>query len=331
MEKFYIAKNNVADLVEKTPSTLYRKLVSLGLAGEKDAAGQYISLDIARKIISSYQKDFQIDKKVQAFFNFKGGTGKTTLVYNVSYFLYLLGFKVLVIDCDPQSHLTRVISGTMFPGDKTINEVLTADLPIREAIYEIHENFHLIPSSIKLSFFESSQVTQGIYRGGIVSERLNTLKDEYDFIFIDVNPSINLLNRNVIMASDRVNIVTEAQPFSFFGMETLLQEFKQLSKQPGGIKVDYKIILNKVETRATINIEIANALQAHEELQFQLFDSMVRKSEDFNVSARTSTPVIFLKGKKSSNAREDITQLSKDLLASSVTLSQSLKENSNAA
>lgn len=313
MKEFFVAKKVLHEIAEVAPQTIWRKLTELGFASAKENSGQHVSVFAAREVLKFYiASKKNPSMKVQTFFNFKGGTGKTTLTFNISALFYLMGYKILVIDCDPQAHLTRSVCGELDDG-YSLYDVVTGEKSLDNVIRSPLPDYSVIPSSIKLTFLESI-LQNKVNREKTLSKILDPVKSNYDFIFIDVNPSINQLNRNAIVASNVINIVSEAQPYSFYGMEILLQEFRQLSELSVDNEVNFKVILNKVEPRSSINISIANALQSTPGLQNNLVDHIVRKSEDFNVSAKDSIPVIGLRNRNSSNAKSDIIGLAKELL-----------------
>lgn len=311
----FFAKKDLCQLADIKAGTLWKK--ARKIEDNKDTNSQYLPIEIAREILAEYFKQrYNSKKKIQTFFNFKGGTGKTSMTFNLSYFFYLLGYKVLVIDCDPQCHLTRTVTG--YPGHDqlSIYELLEKTTSFARVVKEIHPEYHFIPSSIKLSFIDSLLASVP-NREKQLLKVLEPVVRDYDFVFIDVNPSINVLNRNAIIASDVINIICEAQPYSFYGMETLLQEFTQLAELTKDNAIDFNVILNKMEQKVKTSMEIVNALQKHEEIKTKLFDEVVRKSEDFNVAAKENIPVLFLKGRKNSSAKQDIMNLGKELLIKS--------------
>lgn len=321
MSEFLISRKYLADLLGVSLTDLYRKAQRYSEYLPK--SGNKLPIEVARKITKTHVARYHTPtKQVQCFFNFKGGTGKTTLAFNISSLFYLLGYKVLVIDCDPQGHLTRALLEPDSSECTGIFEVLTSNVPISTAVKEIMPEFCLIPSNLKLSFLDTQLFTK-VGREELLKAAIKPLKEEFDFIFFDVNPSLSILNRNVILASDFVNIVCEAQPFSLEGMEMLLQEFGQISQSS---IIPYNIIINKFEPNLLSNLEVIATLKNTEELTDHMCENIVRKCEDFNFSAKNKIPVTFFTNRNKSNAKNDIVGLGKELFNLSTRLIENKKE-----
>jgi chromosome partitioning protein len=315
INQFKITRKFLCDILEVATGTMSRRIAKY--ENELKGHGTKVPLKVARQVIKeSYSKNHSPKKQIQCFFNFKGGTGKTTITYNIAFLLYLFGYKILVIDCDAQGHLTKSILEGSDSNHVSIFEVLAKSHQIGDAIINVMPEFDLIPSSVKISFVDSLLSNQ-VRREEVLKDILSPLRKQYDFIFFDVNPSLSVLNRNVLVVSDRVNIISEAQPFSFQGMEMLLQEFDQLSKVAMNSKIDYRVLINKLEPKLKSNIDIVNALQDNAELKNKLFENAVRKCDDFNFSSKNQIPIPLITNKNNSNAKEDILQLGKEMLIDS--------------
>lgn len=318
MESLVISRKYLAELLDVNLTDLYRRLQKYEDASPK--TNNKVPLEIARKLTKERVAKYHSPKRaVQCFFNFKGGTGKTTLTYNLSALFNLFGYKVLVIDCDPQAHLTRCFNGSENHESDSVFDVLCRQQPIAKIMQEVLPELYLVPSNVKLSFVDS-QLFNAVRREEILKSAIDEIKDQFDFIFLDVNPSLSLLNRNVIVASDFINIICEAQPFSLAGMEMLLQEFNQLARIAANSKVEYNIMINKFEPNLLSNLEVVAALQNTPELAGHICENIVRKCEDFNYSAKNRLPVSFFANKSKSNAKNDILGLGKELLNLSSTL-----------
>jgi chromosome partitioning protein len=257
-------------------------------------------------------KEYIINKKIQVFFNFKGGTGKTTICHQISVHMALLGFKVLAIDCDPQAHLTYAL-GIVEDEDKlTLYDVIVNKLPIKETIKNIYPGLDVIPSDLSLTRVELplSHLTS---REKIFKKIIDPLKNEYDFIFIDTNPTISILNQNTTYCADIVNIVCETQPFSLKGLEMLVRELEDFSVAMDH-PIKYKIIPNKYEAKTATSQEVLGSLR--HDYKDAVMESIVRRSEDMNISAKKREPVHAF-CRKDSMALEDICDLGLSILKES--------------
>ena len=263
------------------------------------------------------------EKKVQVFFNFKGGTGKTSLCHQISVYFALMGFKVLVIDCDPQAHLSYSLGFDEQDDNMTLYDVIVNNVPIEDTVKNVYPNFDCIPSNLSLTRLELP-LNQKPNREKVFSKAIEPLKQKYDFIFIDTNPTISTVNRNVTLAADMLNVVCETQPYSLKGLEILVEEIKTFS-QAMESDIYYKIIPNKYESKTSTSQEAIGTLRY--DYKDNVMESVVRKCEDINISAKKRMPLLAF-CTKSSIAFEDICDLGREMLAlSTKKLQDGLSEN----
>lgn len=252
------------------------------------------------------------DKKVQVFFNFKGGTGKTSLCHQMSVFFGLIGFKVLVIDCDPQAHLSYSLGFDEHDDYKTLYDVIVNNIPIESVIQNVYHSVDCIPSNLSMTRLELP-LNQKPNREKVLSRAIEPLKSKYDFIFIDTNPTISTVNRNVTLAADILNIVCETQPYSLKGLEMLVEEIKSFSAAME-MAIVYRIIPNKYESKTATSQEAIGTLRR--DYREHVMDSVVRKCEDFNISVKKRKPLLAFCS-RSSLAFEDLCDLGKEMLINS--------------
>lgn len=267
------------------------------------------SIDSTRRIIAEFLSNKVIsNKKIQVFYNFKGGTGKTTLCYQVASTLSYLGFKVLAIDCDPQAHLTSSLKFEEM-NSPTMFDVMINNLPIQEAIINVSPGLDMIPSNLSLTRTEI-HLNQLANREKKLVKIMDSIKDKYDFILIDTNPTISVLNRNAMYASDRINVVCETQPYSLKGLEMLVNEIQEFAKAMD-MEIEYGIIANKYDSKTATAQEILGTLRV--DYKNHVMSSVVRRCEEINISAKKKMPICALCNDKSI-AFEDILDLVRELI-----------------
>ena len=157
--------------------------------------------------------------KIISFANHKGGVGKTTTVASVGSILAGLGNNVLLIDLDAQSNLTASLLK-----NETEASIYTAlmgkgGLPV----VEISEHLYLVPASLQLAMADL-ELSSAMARERILSDLLEDVKDEYDYILIDCPPSLGLLTLNAFTASTDVIIPMVAEVLPFKGL-TMINNF----------------------------------------------------------------------------------------------------------
>ena len=164
--------------------------------------------------------------KIISFTNQKGGVGKTTTCVNLSAYLAAMGQKVLILDLDPQGNATSGVGVEKHKGLKTIYDLIDGESPIDEVIIQTQiDGLDIIPSTVDLAAAESSLVSLS-NREKIIKEILGNVKEYYDFIMIDCQPSLGLLTVNALTASDSVIIPMQCEFYSLDGITQLMNTLR---------------------------------------------------------------------------------------------------------
>ncbi len=159
--------------------------------------------------------------EVIAILNQKGGCGKTTTAVNLSTSLAISGKNILVIDMDPQANATTAF-GLEKNEDNSIYRVLTGQQTLDEAIVATEiSGLDLLPSHISLSGAEI-ELSKDIGFPFILKEAMDDIQENYDYIFVDVPPSLGILTINSLVAADSVIIPIQAEFYALEGMADLL-------------------------------------------------------------------------------------------------------------
>ena len=157
-----------------------------------------------------------------------GGQGKTTTSYFLSRLLAKQGKKVLAIDCDPQANLTFYLNHDVEPSQPTLLEVLTGSVKTEDGIYPTnHENLFLIPSDkglFKVSEYLSTSGTGAF----ILKLRLKDVRNIFDYVVVDVQPSRSQICLTAVGASDYILIPVES---ATKGVNSLIDTLEFLQEQ----------------------------------------------------------------------------------------------------
>ncbi len=174
--------------------------------------------------------------RVIAVTNQKGGVGKTTTAVNLGIGLARAGYKVLLIDADPQGSLTASL-GYSEPDDlgttlttiimKIIND---EEINPKEGILHHSENVDLVPANIELSGIEVSLVNV-MSRETLLKQYIEVVRTEYDYILIDCMPSLGLLTVNALVSADSVLIPVQAAYLPVKGLLQLVQTISKVRRQ----------------------------------------------------------------------------------------------------
>jgi chromosome partitioning protein len=190
-----------------------------------------------------------------AVLNQKGGVGKTTTVVNTAAALANIGQRTLVIDLDPQAHLTTHLGVNTDTIEGGIYKVLTQSASVEAEMMLVRPNLWLLPANIDLVGAESELVSV-VGRETILREALTGLDDKFDYIFIDCAPSLGLLALNALAASDEILIPLQPHFLALQGLGKLLQTVSLVNKRINpALKVKW-VLLCMFESRVSLPNEV---------------------------------------------------------------------------
>ena len=198
--------------------------------------------------------------KIIAIANQKGGVGKTTSSVNLSAALCLMGKKVLLVDCDPQgnassgmgvSKTTRPNTYDMLIGGKTASECVSET-----------EYGDVIPASKELAA-ASVELINADRREYVLKDKISALYSEYDYIFIDCPPSLELLTVNALVAADSVLIPMQCEYYALEGIADLLTSITMCSRRLNRRLASESIVLTMYDSRANLTTQVENELRKH--------------------------------------------------------------------
>ncbi len=175
--------------------------------------------------------------RVLAIVNQKGGCGKTTTVVNLAGCLAADGFRVLVVDMDPQAHATLALGIDPEEPEENLYEVLAEPegaSAMARVILPAAGGIDVAPSGIVLSALEQKLATEPVEtRTEKLALALDRVAGEYDFALIDCPPNVGLLTFNALRAASEVIVPLETSPFAIHGVQKLVDTIALLSERIG--------------------------------------------------------------------------------------------------
>ncbi|WP_130808273.1 ParA family protein [Senegalia massiliensis] len=252
--------------------------------------------------------------KVISIFNQKGGIGKSTTTINLGAGLSKKGYRVLLVDLDPQSNTTIGVGVDSEILDKTIYDLLTNKNDNKHEIMKVvqfteYEKLDVLPSDITLSNAEIT-LSNAMSRESVLSKILNKIKDDYDYILLDCPPSLGLLSINGLVASDGVIIPVATSFFSIKGIKHLLDTIELVQDN---LKPELEIIgvlITMFDSRKKISKDIRSQLV--EAFGDKVFKTVIRINSEIEYSQDNKTPVIFYN--QSCNGYLDYMNFTKEVL-----------------
>jgi chromosome partitioning protein len=195
-----------------------------------------------------------------AVLNQKGGVGKTTTVVNVAAALAANGQRVVVIDLDPQAHLTIHFGVEPESIEAGSYKVLTHSAKLEDGLMSVRDNVWLLGANINLVGAESELVSV-VGRETILREAVREVEDRFDYLIIDCPPSLGLLTLNALAACDEVLIPLQPHFLALQGFGKLLQTVGLVNKRINpNLKVK-GILLCMFDSRTSLSSEVRTDIE----------------------------------------------------------------------
>ena len=245
--------------------------------------------------------------KIIAISNQKGGVAKTSTCLNLGMSLSLLKYRVLMIDFDVQSNLTISLG---YKNTKSFFDVLQSSTNgvagvIKKTRYP---NFWLLPSNSKMALVPQKKLNGNNF-GYFLRDRLNLVKDRFDYILIDTPPSLEFFTLNALIASDLVIIPSQCEYLSTHGVNQVEKIIKAIKEKTNKV-LDYKVLITMYDQENTSSKVICTKLQS--KYKEKAFDTIIGFDAKIQESQIVNMPVIHY-DKKSSSAQQYL-RLAKEML-----------------
>lgn len=197
--------------------------------------------------------------RVMAVANQKGGVGKTTTAVNLGAALAEMGYRVLIVDLDPQGNATTGVGINSRNLEATIYDVLLHDVPMEDAIEPTSlRNLFVVPATIHLAGAEI-ELVPAFSRELRLRRAIEQVTDDYDFILIDCPPSLGLLTVNGLAAATEVVVPIQCEYYALEGLGQLLRN------------------VNLVQTNLNPRLELTTIVMTMFDARTRLAEQVVRE------------------------------------------------------
>jgi chromosome partitioning protein len=237
----------------------------------------------------------------QLFLNFKGGTGKSSVSASYGFRLAQMGVKTLMIDLDPQGHLTQCLGLDNSQYPKTLFSALVEKEDLERVIIKTDlPTLDIIPSNLNLSPVELSLFAMNS-REFRLKRLLGLVEKDYELIIMDASPSIGLLNLNAILASNDLLIPVLADFLSYHGLKILFETLSTIEEDFSFVFENIFIFLNRYNDSHRICRRSKEALKTH--YGQYLLETLIRQDTKIAEATSRGTP-IFLFSQSSKGATD---------------------------
>ena len=247
--------------------------------------------------------------KIISFANQKGGVGKTTSCVNIASSLGVLGFKVLIIDLDPQGNTTSGVGISKKGLKATTKELLTGELPVGEIIIETpYKNLDVIPTNTALAGaeFDLFDLDDSEFR---IKKALDEVKDKYDYILIDCPPSLGMLTINAFAASDGVVVPMQCEFYALEGLSQLMITINRIKRMYNPDLAITGILITMYNSRLLLSMQVISELEKH--YKDKIFRTKISRNVKLTEAPGFGKPTYY--HDKSSKGTKEYLEVAKEL------------------
>ena len=214
--------------------------------------------------------------RVIAVANQKGGVGKTTTAINLSSSLVELGKSVLTIDMDPQGNTTSGLGIDKNEVDATVYELILDEASVDEAVTtSIMEGLDVIASNINLSGAEVELISIE-NKEFLLKEKIDTIKDNYDFVIIDCPPSLNLLTINAMTTADSILVPIQCEYYALEGLSQLIHTIDLIKDRLNpGLEIE-GVVFTMYDSRTNLSLQVVENVK--ENLDRNIYKTIIPRN-----------------------------------------------------
>ena len=199
--------------------------------------------------------------KIIAIVNQKGGVGKTTTAVNLTAALHDLGKKVLLCDFDPQANATSGMGVDKRKIKYSSYDVTINGIPAESAIVSTRFG-DVLPSSADLAG-AGVELIGASDREHQLKAALEPVKDQYDVIFVDCPPSLELLTLNALCAADGIMVPVQCEYYALEGLSDLMATLRTVKRRLNTALELFCVVLTMYDGRTNFSAQVAQEVRRH--------------------------------------------------------------------
>lgn len=225
--------------------------------------------------------------KIISLVNQKGGVGKTTTSINLSASLAMYDKRVLLLDLDPQGNATTGVGFNKGDIEKSVYDVFNGTCEVNDVVLRTKfRNLSLLPSSLQLAGIDIELLEKGredptFQKAFQLRDKLNAVREFYDYIIIDCPPTLGLITTNALTASDSVIIPVQCEFFALEGITQLLNAIMLTQKKLNpSLKLE-GVLLTMFDSKTNLGIEVIEEIRSYfkEKVYTTIIPRLIRLAE----------------------------------------------------
>lgn len=296
---------DAAHCLGRSQAWVYSRLLELGLSVHHDGQELYFNHHAAAKFFQ-----FRFAPKVVVFQVLKGGTGKTSLAFELAIRAHLYGAEVLCIDLDSQGNLTQAFNKNAEEIPVMIDH-LVEGYPIYDSLMSVSPGLDLLPSRIENALLDEVIRENHFPLEKVYQRSFNSLKTFYDLIVVDCPPSLGQSVAAAALAADILVAPVTPDKYALSGLESTLRTVEEL-EQTYSVSIPFYALLNKFEPDNARSFAALNFLKEEPQYQNKLLPTCVRLSSSFPEASSAITSIF--ESVEFNTGKEDIDLLTQSLL-----------------
>lgn len=233
--------------------------------------------------------------KIISIANQKGGVGKTTTAINLAACIANYGYRVLLIDTDPQGNATSGVGINYRKVKYSVYNLLTEELEPEKAIIPTSfRNLDIIPSTIELAGAEI-ELANKFDRERILKNALQEVEGKYDYLFIDCPPSLGLITVNALNASHSVIIPLQCEYYALEGLSQLMDTIRLVRKRLNrDLKIE-GILFTMFDGRTNLAIQVVDEVKRH--FAKEVYKTVIPRNVRLSEAPSHGKPILYYDAK----------------------------------
>lgn len=263
-----------------------------------------MTANVPHGTIDFSRKEEMCVAKIVAIANQKGGVGKTTTAVNLSSCVAALGKRVLIVDLDPQGNTTTGYGIPKRSVEKGTYEILIGEARASETIRKTEYRTDVIGSNTRLAG-ASLEMIDLPARESRLRKALAEVQKDYDFIFIDCPPSLDLLTLNGLSACDSVLIPVQCEYYALEGLSELISTLKTIRKKYNPYLDIEGVVFTMFSLRYNLTVQVVEQVQKY--FGSKVYKTTIPRSIRISEAPSYGQPINFYEPKgKGSEAYMDL-------------------------